>query len=79
MDTLQKELKAKSLALTFKIVTSSLTGAGFYSGNEPNTMKVALKREREGGGIPRSYFFKGPSCIFIMEDFACACVCVRGD
>lgn len=50
VDKLQKELKAKSLALTYKIVTSSLIGAGFYSGNEPNTMKVALKRGKNKGG-----------------------------
>lgn len=63
----QRELNAKSWALIFKITTSSLSGGSFYSPNKPSTMKVALKRKRKA--IPRSYFFKGSACVFILEDF----------
>lgn len=76
MDKLQRELDAKSLALIFKIATSSQTG-WLYSPNKPSTMKVALKKQKKKKAIPRRYFVKRPTCIFIVEDFS-VCVCFIG-
>lgn len=76
VDKLQKELKAKSLALTFEDCYYLWSDGGWILFRKwAKRCEVGFKkREKKGGGVPRNYFFKGPACIFIMEDFASVCV-----